>query len=183
MAFSLEKGLSLRRLAARNAYNDTPAHIKEQYPVSGLQSEPARKKRTKQLSSLCTGERLREMMKKRSYYAFEKLFPLVAAFMGRSLDFEERYYLTIVNVLFNKKVNKVLFDHIGETWAEGKLMGLLSEFRKFKRVVETKFAPDRSSGLFTRKFYFLDRLRDSSRRFGSLLYVNGGPFEHFSVLT
>lgn len=51
-----------------------------------------------------------------------------------------------------------------------------------KSVVEKKFAPHCSSGLFTLKFHPLGHVVEDLSKFGGLSFVDAGPFEHINVL-
>lgn len=65
---------------------------------------------------------------------------------------------------------------------EGEPVRFRSEIWKLKIVVGKTFAPYYSSGLFMLELLLLEHLADSLERFGSLLFMDAGPFEHFDVL-
>lgn len=81
------------------ACNVRTAHIEELYSVCRLHVYFAEKKKTAQLLSLFTDERLGEVLKRTNYYAADVLFPFIAAFKYKSLDSAKRCELIRVTVL------------------------------------------------------------------------------------
>lgn len=65
----------------------------------------------------------------------------------------ERCDLTCMSVLYTKTVNKVLFGQRDGGWVDGQLVGRRSEIAEFKSVVESTFAPHRSSRLLLLRFH------------------------------
>lgn len=76
-----------------------------QYPVSGLPVDFARKKQMAQPSGLFMEEGLQAMMKAKTCYAIYSLFPFIAAFIDRRHGFVESRNLIRMSVLCTEMVN------------------------------------------------------------------------------
>lgn len=176
------KRLSSVRMALLRACNAILAHVEEKYALPGLHVDFAKTGKTTQLNGLFTADGLRGMLEGKDYYAVDMVFPFVAAFIDRSLGFEEKCELTRMNVLYIEIINKVLVDHRDRRWREGELLRLRGEIREFKSVVEGAFASHCPSGLYTLKYHLLDHLVEDLERFGSISFMDAGPFEHFNVV-
>lgn len=121
-------------------------------------------------------------MEKRNYHDVDTVLLFVASFIYRSPGFVEKGDFTRMNVVYSKRISKLLFDKIGEVWTAGELARFWSEISKIKTVAERTFRPHRSSGLLTLRFHLLDHVGDGLERFGSLSFTDAAPAEHFNVL-
>lgn len=82
---------------------------------------------------------------------------------------------------YKKMVNMALFGQRGAAWVWCKLVSLQSEIWEFRNDFEEKIALRCSYDLFTLKRHLLDYLVDKLNRFGSSLFTNVGPLEHFDA--
>lgn len=81
------------------------------------------------------------MMEKTGHCAFDTVFSLVGAFVGRSLTAVKRWGLTRLNLFYTESVDKKLPDHSGDAWLRNKLAKLRSEICKFNSVVKKHLLP------------------------------------------
>lgn len=67
------------------------------------------------------------MMKGRNCYAVDTAFPLVVAFIDRSLGTVKRCHLTELNMMYTEMENRALSNRRRGGWVEGQLVRLRSE--------------------------------------------------------
>lgn len=72
--------------------------------------DSAGKKQTAKLNGLYTEKGLRGMTERGKYFAVGTVFPFVATYIDRNLDFVERCNLTPMNVLYIEREKDVLLD-------------------------------------------------------------------------
>lgn len=94
------------------ARNDILAHIKEKRALHELRVVFAKREKAAQLSGLFTRNGLRRMLKRKSYYAADMVFPFIASFNDKSLGFEGNCELSQMNVQYSDIANKVLVDQL-----------------------------------------------------------------------
>lgn len=107
------------RLPLPKTCNCLLSDIGEKYQDPGFHLYFAKKEQTSQLSGLLTGKGLEEMRKRKSYYAVDTVFPVVAAIIDSSFGFVERCDLTQMNLLHTGMMSTLPFFHSGRAWVRG----------------------------------------------------------------
>lgn len=120
-------------------------------------------------------------MKKRDYNDAGYVFPSAAAFSDKSLGFIDRFDFNRMNSSNTDIVTAVLLDRRDGRWVRNELATLFSLTSKFKNDVAKLIAPRCSRGLLPLKPLSLKQFADDFGSFGSFLFTDAEPFEHFNV--
>lgn len=92
-------------MAPLEAFNGLLPPIGKKLLVSSFYADFAKKEHTAQLHGWSTGDGLRGLVKERSYYDVDRVFPFVAAIIDGSLGFEEKFDLSQMNVSYTETVS------------------------------------------------------------------------------
>lgn len=126
-------------------------------------------------------KRQQKLMKERTHYVVDTVFPFVTAFTYRSFGFVERCELTRMKCFHSEMCNEALFNHESGFQVKDEVVRLRTEISQFK-IGEKMCATHCSFDLLTLRFHFLNSLLGDLERIVSLPSTSAARFEHFSVL-
>lgn len=140
---------------------------------------------TKEASSALNGiflqTGIRGMLEGKDYRNLDYVFPFVAAFVDRISGCEEGG-ITAVHTLYSNLLFKLFTEIENDGISYIELRKIEALVRRLKKECKRLFDPYVKKGLYTLKFHLLDHLVEDLGKYGSLDYLNGGPYEYFNAV-
>lgn len=147
------------------------------YPVSNLRIFYSKKDSSQQMNALLMSDGLQGRLQGEDYCCLDMFFPLVAAFLDRSIGMSERPMLTTMLTLYLNLLHKVYMGSGKLTWREAEVQAVNSEISNVKKVLVDTFDGHFSTRLSNLKFLLLTHVVEGLRRFDTLSVLDSSPFE------
>ena len=170
---------SSQRTAILRACNSILRAIQEDCGSSGIHIDFSTKETSSNLNGIFLETGVRGMLEGKDYRNLDYFFPFVAAFVDRISGCTEGS-LTLVHTLYSKLLHELLVEVEYEGISTIQLKKIQCLINLLKRESKKLFEPYVQKGLFTLKFHLLDHLVEDLSKYGSLQYLDSGPYEYFN---
>lgn len=145
--------------------------------VPGLRVDISCNSRSMQLNGLFLNSGVFGTLQGKAYRTLDMVLSIIEAYIDRVTGFRNDTSMTCVNRMYSDIVFKVLSQSYSRGWSVTQFEKLRKEVFAFKHKAVNTFLLVCASGLFTLKFYILNRLIKEISRFGGISALDASPCE------
>ena len=170
-----------RRVPVLRACNSFLRVMKNDCSSASIHIDFSTKEESSRLNGIFLDSGMRGMLEGKDYRNLDYFFPFVAAFVDRITGCVTNG-ITTVHTMYSNLLEMIFTDVEDHGMNDRKAHDMDALVMDLKRECKDVFAEHVQKGLYTLKFHLLDHLAEDMARYGSLEFLNSGPYEFFNTV-
>ena len=172
--------INSKRAAILRACNSLLKVLEEDCDISNLHVDFSVKEASTTLNGLFLETGVKGMLEGKDYKQLDYVFPFVMAFVDRitgMIDNGQTKVHTMYSDLLYQLYHNIERNGLNPQTADS----LEQHIALFKQTCKDIFEKHVNRGLFTLKFHLLDHLVEDLRKYGTLDFLDAGPYENYNA--